>query len=124
MKDVSYLGPISEGMHVLTADGQILGVVRTVWGGFADLHSALEMEKETGVGAAIDSDPEISALPEGTTPVGETMPGYLEVEGVEDGRPLYIPLTDLADVMGEQVVLHRTFEDATSGMYADDPSSR
>ncbi len=122
MRDVSYLGSISEGMQVLSADGQMLGVVSAVWGGLADLGSTLEMEKTANAGAPIQHEPDVSDLPEGTTPVGETTPGYLEVESLDDGTILYVPLADLADVTGEQVLLRCTYEGATSGAYAQDPS--
>ncbi|MDP9380582.1 MAG: DUF2171 domain-containing protein [Chloroflexota bacterium] len=118
------LGPISEGMQVMTADGQLVGLVRAVWGGLADLGSTLEMERATGVGADIESDPEVSDLPEGTTPIGETAPGYLEVQALEDEGTLYVPLSDVADVTGDHVVLQRTLEEVGQGLYSRDPSAR
>ena len=122
MSDAAPLSPISEGMMVISSDGQPLGLVRTVWGGFADLGSALEMERATGVGAPLEGGAELHDLPEGTTPVGETVPGYLEVVAFEEESNLYIPLADVAEVTGDQVLLQRPLADIATGIYSRSPS--
>jgi hypothetical protein len=122
LSDVASLGAISEGMQVISADGQLLGLVRAVWGGFADLGSAREMELASGVGAGVEDDPEVSDLPEGTTPIGETVPGYLEVQVLEDEGTLYVPLSDISEVTGDQVLLGRSLAEVGQGIYSQEPA--
>jgi len=107
VKDVTSLGPLSEGMRVQSADGALVGTVIGVWGGFANLGSAHEMEMASGVGAGVEGGPDVRDLPEGTSTIGQTRPGYLEV-GAADGRTLYMPLADVADVRDNDVVLSVT----------------
>ncbi len=120
MKDVASLGPLSEGMRVLSADGELLGTVVSVWGGFTDLDSAREMEQASGVGAGVEEGPDVSDLPEGTTTIGESRPGYVEV-GAEDGRTLSVPLADVADVRDNDVILSGTMGEI-AGRYDVDSS--
>ena len=120
VKDVASLGPLSEGMRVLSADGELLGTVASVWGGFVDLDSAREMEQASGVGAGVEDSPDVSDLPEGTTTIGEARPGYIEVSA-EDGRMLSVPLADVADVRDNDVVLSGTMGEI-AGRYERDPS--
>ena len=124
MTDPAALGPISEGMRVECSDGKLFGTVRTVWGGMTDLDSSREMEAEVGTGPGVVEDPTLSELPEGTTPLGEPRPGYMEVEpaGGAGEDTLYVPLTDIADVTGERIVLHCTFEEGQTGRYSREPS--
>lgn len=124
MKDVASLGPISEGMPVLSLDGGALGTVRAVWGGFAGIESTSHMEALSGAGADVESDPEVTDLPEGVTPIGDATPGYMEVEPSGAGSAsLYVPLSDIADVTSDGVLVAHSYEEATGGMYSQDPTA-
>lgn len=123
MDDIASRGPISEGMEVVGSDGGHVGRVRTVWGGFTDLDSAIESELETGTGEGVETAPQVTEVPEGTSSLGNIAPSYVEVAASGTGTdPLYVPLSEVADITSDRVVLIRTSEEAGSGIYSQIPS--
>jgi len=124
MNNPANIGSISEGMTVASSDGATIGAVTAVWGGFVDLQTAAESEREVGVGAGVEKDADTSDLPEGTSTLGDAAPGYLEIETDRDAASLllYVPLADVASVSMDGIVLVRTSDEIATGLYIDDPA--